>query len=122
MVNLILESPAEPVYKPVAGDVAGCGDLELPKIRSHGGVIDSHAIVTKSKNKSEEKTTHELASEEKGHTSKNGHLCTKCYHPAVMQQKANLLKYRICDLLFDSLFSLPASTFGSFCGAIGVQP
>ena len=93
VVHLVFEATAEPVHEPVAGNVTGSGDLQLPVVRASVGVVDREAVVAQGRDRKQDEAAHGLGEEVEpqggGH---GGALAAEGEHPSVVGNQQSLLQ------------------------------
>ena len=93
VVHLVLEPPAEPVHEPVAGNVAGGGDLQLPVVGAGVGFVDGEAVVAQGSDREQDEAAHRLREEVEAQGRANGRaLAAESEHPGVVGNQQSLLQ------------------------------
>lgn len=125
MIDLVLESTAEPVDETLGNSVStgnvtsGCY-LELPEIGSGLGIVDSHAVVSQTEHNGKEesaRTRHEHEQRERVQSRESSETGDKGKYPGVVNSEGDHFENGVLKSLG---FALELGVFGSRTDSVGV--
>ena len=99
VVDLVLQSAAEPVHEGRRGHVAGGGHLQLPEVGALVGGVDGHAVVAQSEHQRQHQPAAGLRDDEVHEGVQRRHVVHDRADPDVVEDEAELLEQRVGHLL-----------------------